>query len=115
MKLRDQMNAKSSANHTANLQMTTAQAAKQMNVSERLVYMSRELMATGREDLCQAVARGEMTTHAALKTAKPEKYDKPKPTSWDRLVRAWNSATDEDRDRFVFTLMRMTEMTKRSI
>ena len=33
-----------------------------MNVSERMIYICRELAAIGREDLCQ----GEMTVHAAL-------------------------------------------------
>jgi hypothetical protein len=31
------------------------QAGKLMNVSERMIYMCRELVATGQEDLCQAV------------------------------------------------------------
>jgi len=42
--------------------LTVAQAAKLINVSEPMIYICRELAATGREALCQ----GEMTVHAAL-------------------------------------------------
>lgn len=62
---------------TANLQMTTKTAAIAMNVSERMVYMAKELLDC-RPDLASMVESGEMTTLAALKVAKPEKYDKPK-------------------------------------
>ena len=49
-----------------------------MNVSERSIYKARELLNTGREDLIAAVDQGRLTIHAALKLAKPEKYDKPR-------------------------------------
>jgi hypothetical protein len=45
-----------------------------MNVSERGVYMARELVPTGREDLCAEVQASRLTTLGALKIAKPEKY-----------------------------------------
>jgi hypothetical protein len=41
----------------------------------------------------------------ALKLAKPEKYDKPK-DRFTALVRAFNACDDDERDRFVFEILR---------
>jgi hypothetical protein len=38
------------------------------------VYKARELIHTGREDICDEVMTGRLKMHAALKLAKPEKY-----------------------------------------
>jgi hypothetical protein len=83
---------------TANLQpgLTVKQAAQLMNVSERSIYKVRELQRTGRDDLCDAIMRGEMSIHAALKIAKPEKYDR-RPDTLKALRRAWNAATEDER------------------
>lgn len=56
-----------------------------MNVSERLVYMARRLLRSGRDDLVEAVDRGEMTVHAALKAALPRLTHPGWPTA-DYLV-----------------------------
>jgi hypothetical protein len=61
-------------NETANLQMTVKDAAKLINVSERLAYMSRRVVRSGRLDLVDAITRGDMTIHAALRI-----IDGPKP------------------------------------
>jgi hypothetical protein len=93
-------------------QFTVKQAARLMNISERMVYMARELVATGREDLLEQVEAGKLSTLGALKLAKPEKYDKPK-DRFTALVRAFNACDDDERDRFVFEILRA--ITKQSI
>lgn len=82
----------------ANLQvgLTVAQAATLRNVSERSVYMARAVLRL-RPDLVAEVEAGSMSIYAAYGLA----TDKPKPTSWDRLVSAWNNATDDDRARLI--------------
>jgi hypothetical protein len=75
---------------------TAKQMAKQLGISERQLYKAGTIMRL-RPDLMQKVAAGEMKVHAAYREAKGES----KPTSWDRLVRAWLNATYEDRQRFI--------------
>ena len=88
-------------NKTANLQsgMTIKAAAELMNVSERQVYSARELIATGRQDLIGACERGEISLHAALKQAKPEKRNKPV-NGFNALCAAWRKASGPERSRF---------------
>ncbi len=82
---------------TANLQsgnksrLTVKQAAILMNVSERTIYMARELKRTGREDLVTAVEQGKMSLHAALKLARPKRYAKSK-YARSALMSAWAAA-----------------------
>lgn len=81
---------------TASLQMTVAQAAQIMNVSERSVYLARKVAGL-RPDLVPAIESGVLSVNAAI-----EQIDGKKKTStWDRLVKAWNAATDEDRARLI--------------
>ena len=88
--------------------MTVKQAAQLMNVSERQVYLARELVATGREDLVDSLMAGRMSLPAALRIAKPEKYDRRRNRYHD-LVRAWNSCTEDQRAAFVAQIMRQLE------
>jgi hypothetical protein len=78
-----------------------------MNVSERVVYMARELVRTGREDLILECEQGRMTVLGALKIAKPEKY-RPKVTPVPNgtevefaLQAAWTRATNDERLAFL--------------
>jgi hypothetical protein len=71
-----------------------------MNVSERGIYMARELVATGREDLCQSVERGEITVLAALKIAKPEKYTRQQ-SRLEHLKRQWSAASLDEQVAFM--------------
>ena len=88
---------------TANLQpvLTVKDAARLMNVSERLVYMARAVQRL-RPDLADEVDAGRMSVAKAHRIA----TCKAKATSWDRLLTAWNNATDDDRDRLVFAIMK---------
>ncbi|MHC2273540.1 uncharacterized protein YccT (UPF0319 family) [Bradyrhizobium diazoefficiens] len=88
---------------TADLQTgpTVAQAARLMNVSERLVYMVGELRATGRYDLLQAVERGDMSVLGALKLAKPEKYARPKKVTMRQLQTAYLAADERTKLEFL--------------
>jgi hypothetical protein len=79
----------------ANLQLTVKQVAELMNVSERTIYNAKRLLRHNRPDLVARVEAGTMSVSAALRIVE----GKAKPTSWDRLVRTWNSATDDDRGR----------------
>jgi hypothetical protein len=42
-------------------------AASMMNVSESAVYQAKRVLDSGRQDLVDAVMRGEMTIHTALR------------------------------------------------
>jgi hypothetical protein len=87
---------------TAGLQrgMTTKQAAQHMNVPERSVYMARELIRTGHEDLCAEVEAGRMKISKALAIALPDKYGK-RPDRVRALIGAWNRASESDRAAFL--------------
>ena len=88
-----------SEDEPANLQskgMTVKQAAAMLNISERTVYMARKVHRL-RPDLAVKVLAGEMSLNEAHHIATGAR----KPTSWDRLVSAWNAATDEDRARLI--------------
>jgi hypothetical protein len=90
---------------TADLQrrITVKQAALAMNVSERNVYLAKKIMRL-RPDLAPELTAGRMTLNEAHRIA----TSKRKATSWDRLVKAWNNASDNDRERFVFAIMKGT-------
>jgi hypothetical protein len=92
-------------NQPANLQMTVKDAAKLMNVSERLVYMSRRVVRSGRLDLVDAITRGDVTTDAALRIIDGPK---PPPDRYAALVRAWNAACEEDRRRLLDAIAEAT-------
>jgi excisionase family DNA binding protein len=76
--------------------MTVKQAAQALGVSERTIYMARRLGRL-RPDLATRVRAGEMSVNKALQVAE----GKTRPCTWDRLVRAWNAATDDDRARLL--------------
>jgi hypothetical protein len=82
----------------ANLQKrpTIANLAKQAGISERQMFYTIQLRRSGRTDLIGAVARGEMTVHAALQQVYPKRKDR-----FAALIRAWRSATDEERATFL--------------
>lgn len=89
-------------NKSANLQapgLTIKQIATLMNVSERLIYMARTVRRL-RPDLGDEITAGKMSVHAAWIIA----TGKTKPTSWDRLVAAWNNANESDKSRFIVCL-----------
>ena len=83
----------------ANLQKrpTIKEAAKLMQVSERQVYYARKLRRSGRADLIEAARRDEITLHAALRIA----YPPPPKDGLRALLRAWRTATEEERGAFL--------------
>jgi hypothetical protein len=83
---------------TANLQKpkSAKEWAKHLGISERQMHKAGEIMRY-RPDLMPKVTAKEMSLHAAWLEATGREKD----TSWDRLVRAWNSATAEDHARFL--------------
>lgn len=81
---------------TANLQITVKQAATMMGVSERSVYMAMRVKRL-RPDLFEHIGAGEISLNKALAIIE----SKPKPTTYDKLLAAWNSATDQDRERLL--------------
>lgn len=88
--------------NAANLQMavktakTAKEVAKLYGISERQLFKAAVVMRV-RPDLADKVQAGEMSVHAAWLEA----TGRSKPTSWDRLVTAWNNATTEDRVRLL--------------
>ena len=76
---------------------TIKDAAKLMQVSERRVYYARKLRRSGRADLIEAARRGEITLHAALRIA----YPPPPKDGLRALLRAWRTATEEERGAFL--------------
>ena len=88
---------------TANLQpshLTTKQIANVFNVSERMIYMARELRRTGRDDLGAECMAGRLTILGALKIAKPEKYAK-QPDPLEALVAAWCRCDPQSQTAFL--------------
>jgi hypothetical protein len=88
---------------TANLQsmprLTIKQAAKLMNVSERLVYMCKRVRRL-RPDLYERIERGELSVNAAMRIV-----DGTKPQDrFAALCRAWNRASDDEQARFLVIL-----------
>jgi hypothetical protein len=88
--------------------MTVKQAAQLMNVSERQVYLAKELVATGREDLVDTIMAGRMSLPAALKIAKPAKYDRRRNRYHD-LVKAWNACSEDQRAAFAAQILHQLE------
>ena len=88
--------------NAANLQMavktakTAKEVAKLYGISERHLFKAAVVMRV-RPDLADKVQAGEMSVHAAWLEA----TGRSKPTSWYRLVTAWNNATTEDRVRLL--------------
>ena len=67
------------------------------HVSERMIYYAARVQRSGRQDLIDAIRRGEMTVHAALRI-----IDGPKPIDrYAALLKAWNAASDDDRQRLL--------------
>lgn len=84
--------------------ITVKEAARMMGVSERSVYLVRELQHCSRPDLCERVKAGDLTILQALRIAKPEKYAKrDKVEQWVAAYRAWDPET---RLRAIEALMR---------
>ena len=82
---------------TANLQsMTAKEMAKRLGISERQLHKGSEVLRR-RPDLFEKVMAKEMSMHAAYREARGES----KPTSWKRLVTAWNNATDAERAKLI--------------
>ena len=83
---------------TANLQprMTVKQVAAAFNVSERAIYMAKKVQRCSPE-LSAEVRAGRMSLAEAHRLV----TQAPKPTAWDRLLRAWNAASEEDRKRLL--------------
>ncbi|MDH0127061.1 hypothetical protein N7376_24130 [Brucella intermedia GD04153] len=88
--------------NSANLQKSGIDlktAAKMMNVSERMVYMCRKVCEL-RPDLEKEIDAGRMTVNKAYNLALGRKP----PSSWDKLVTAWNNASEDDHARFIVQL-----------
>ena len=82
--------------------LTGRERAAIMNVSESGVYLARELIATGREDLCDRIMAGRLWLLGALKLALP-KYGATR-DCYDDLVKAWNACSKEERQQFIAAL-----------
>ena len=87
---------------TANLQtkITVPVAAKLMNVSERLIYMAMKVQRSGRQDLIYGIEKGEISVNKAVSMLE----NRPKPTSYDRLVKAWGACSEEEKARFLVVI-----------
>ena len=75
---------------------STKQLAQMWNVSERGIYKALTIRRL-RPDLGEQIMAGTMSLDAAFRIAK----GKAKSTSWDRLLTAWNSATNDDHVRLM--------------
>jgi hypothetical protein len=84
--------------------LTIKQAAEVMNVSERMIYMARAVQRS-RPDLADKIAEGTMSMAEAYRLT----TKKPKPTSYSRLVKAWNAASTQDQGRLLAELSLSTD------
>jgi hypothetical protein len=83
--------------------MTVKQGAALMSVSERMVYMCKRVMRM-RPDLGDAMTRGELSAHAALKIATGRNSQ---PDRYDALIRAFNRCSADEKARFLVSLGRL--------
>lgn len=74
-----------------------------MRVSERSIAYAAELRRSGRDDLVAAVERSETTIAAALRQVTGRRL----PDRYEKIVLAWNRASDDDRARFLVVLANM--------
>jgi hypothetical protein len=74
--------------------MTTKMAATIMNVSERSIYMARKVMQLA-PHFEGEIMSGKLSLNEAYRLV----TNKPKPI--DRLLRAWNAASNEDRLKLI--------------
>jgi hypothetical protein len=77
----------------AGLVGTVKEAAELWGVSERTANMLRTVQKL-RPDLAAAAADGEIAISSAYRTATG------RDSTWERLVQAWNKASDEEREQF---------------
>ncbi|MBO9168342.1 hypothetical protein [Rhizobium sp. L245/93] len=85
---------------TANSQkMSVKHAALVMNISERSVYTAKKI-ACLRPDLVPKIESGELSLNAAMAMINP----KPSASNYDKLVKAWNSASEHDRLKLIRAL-----------
>lgn len=89
--------------------LTIADAAEAMNVSERQVYLARAVMRL-RPDLVPEIEAGRLSINAAYRLANGKAAPDARSTTWDRLVAAWNAASEEDQARFIVQLRSHIEM-----
>ncbi|WP_117195113.1 hypothetical protein [Rhizobium terrae] len=80
----------------ANLQMTVKDAARLMNVSERSIYTARKITRL-RPDLVSRIESGELSLNAAAKMI----TNRAGPTTYEKLIQAWNAASEDDQGRFL--------------
>ena len=74
--------------------------AEASQVSERSVYYSKQIHRSGREDLGEAIMRGDMKIAAAIRELTGRKL----PDRYGKLVLAWNRAGEDARGRFLTEL-----------
>lgn len=92
--------------HSANLQkVSVKQAAKMMNVSERMVYEAARLRRSGRVDLIQQVEAGELILHRALILAGLKR----EPDKLRALCNAWTRCSEGERAQFIDILKAATK------
>jgi hypothetical protein len=102
--------------------MTVKMAAERMNVPERMIYLARVVSRHGIPELEKALAAGKVKVSPAAELARhPQDVQRQalaailegrartvkealggrKETAYDRLKRAWNACSDDQRALFV--------------
>lgn len=82
-------------------------AADEVGASRRAVQRARKVMDSGRDDLVEAVDKGEMSVHAATEIVRREVIGEPPAPAPDmsiaqkNLRKWWMKATDEERVEFI--------------
>jgi hypothetical protein len=79
--------------------LTVAQAAKALNVSERNVYKAIQVKRL-RPDLEPEIMAGRLSLHRAWLMA----TGNAPPTPYEKLRKAWNGASEDDRRRLLIEL-----------
>lgn len=103
-------------------------AATLMNVSERAVWLAGKVVAHGIPELQPAIAQDRISVSdaAAIVHEPPERQrealaavlagqartlravlGRKGPSAYDRLVKAWNACSDDERERFAAELQRV--------
>jgi hypothetical protein len=90
--------AKSRAKHARS---AAGRAAKLFDISRSMVERTARLAKIAPPALLERIKRGELTVLDVERMVGIN----PKLTKWDRLVNAWNQATEGDRSRFISILL----------
>ena len=100
MKNQDDPSARA-ASRARHARSSAAKMAEALNLSRSMIERTRRLAKLASPELLERMRDGELT----VRQIELMVGINPKLSRWDRLVKAWNQASDDDRARFISILL----------